>query len=157
MALTPEELAKLSDKLLEIERLSNLLGANINTINLQPIEQNAGNIEAIFERLNKQALGLGEETDYLVSNFQKLVGEIRNSGTGINTATKSLRSLSSITEQIVSYQKGYNDLSVKDIAKLKDKAQIETDRLRTSRNILREEARDIRDKIANNNLTMIIR
>jgi hypothetical protein len=152
MALSAEEAAKLAAKITEIERLSRLLGANINTINLQPLEQNAGNIEAIFERLNNQAAGLGEETDYLVSNFQKLVGEIKNSGTGISNVTKGLRNLSSITEQISSYQKGYNDLSSKDIAKLRNKAKIETDRLKIAKDTLREESRDIRQKIQNNNL-----
>ena len=143
MALTPEEAAKLAAKITEIERLSRLLGANINTINLQPLEQNAGNIEAIFERLNNQAAGLGEETDYLVSNFQKLVGEIKNSGTGINNATKGLRNLSSITEQISNYQKGYNDLSSKDIAKLRDKAKIETDRLKIARQAIEDETYEL--------------
>jgi len=143
MALTPEETAKLAAKITEIERLSRLLGANINTINLQPLEENAGNIEAIFERLNNQAAGLGEETDYLVSNFQKLVREIKNSGTGINNATKGLRNLSSITEQISNYQKGYNDLSSKDIAKLRDKAKIETDRLKTAKQTIEEEINEL--------------
>jgi len=143
MALSAEEAAKLAAKITEIERLSRLLGANINTINLQPLEQNAGNIEAIFERLNNQAAGLGEETDYLVSNFQKLVGEIKNSGTGINNATKGLRNLSSITEQISNYQKGYNDLSSKDIAKLRDKAKIETDRLKIARQAIEDETYEL--------------
>ena len=152
MALTPQDAAKLAQQLQEIERLSRLLGANINTINLQPIEANAGNIEAIFQKLTNQAAGLGEETDYLISNFQKLVGEIKNSGTGVNNTTKALRGLSSITEQISSYQKGYNDLSSKEIAKLKDKVQIETDRLKIAKDTLREESQDIRQKITNNNL-----
>ena len=153
MALTPQEAAKLAQQLQEIERLSRLLGANINTINLQPIEANAGNIEAIFQRLTNQAKGFGEETDYLISNFQKLIGEIKNSGTGIGNATKALRGLSSITEQISNYQKGYNNLSSKEIAKLKDKAQIETDRLKIAKDTLKTEAIDAAAKIRSGNLT----
>jgi len=136
MAFSASDAAKLQQQLQEIERLSRLLGANINTINLQPVEANAGAIEAIFERLTNQFEGLGEETDYLVSNFQKLVGEIKRSGTGINESTKGLRALSSITEKISSYQKGYSDLSSKEINKLKDKVKIETDRLKNAKNIL---------------------
>jgi len=152
MALSPADAAKLQQQLQEIERLSRSLGANINTINLQPIEANAGAIEAIFQRLTNQAAGLGEETDYLVSNFQKLIGEIKKTSAGVSETSKGLRNLSSITEQISSYQKGYNDLSSKEIAKLKDKVQIETDRLKIAKDTLREEARDTRQKIANNNL-----
>jgi len=136
MAFSASDAAKLQQQLQEIERLSRLLGANINTINLQPVEANAAAIEAIFERLNNQFEGLGEETDYLVSNFQKLVGEIKRSGTGINESTKGLRALSSITEKISSYQKGYSDLSSKEINKLKDKVKIETQRLTNAKNIL---------------------
>jgi hypothetical protein len=146
MALTPEQTAKLQQQLQEIERLSRSLGTNINTINLQPLEQNAGNIEAIFERLTRQAADIGGETDYLVSNFQKLVGEIKNSGTGINNSAKALKNLSSITEQISNYQKGYSDLSAKDIIKLKDKVKIETDRLKNSSKIIGDEIEELKLK-----------
>ena len=72
MALSSEEAAKLANKLQEIERLSRSLGANINTLNLQPLEQNAGAIEALFESLTAKAKDLGGDTEYLVSNFKKL-------------------------------------------------------------------------------------
>jgi hypothetical protein len=153
MALSSEEAAKLQQKLQEIERLSRLLGANINTINLQDLERQSGNIEFIFERLTKQAAGLGEETDYLVSNFQKLVGEIKKTSVGVNESTKGLRALSSITEKISSYQKGYNNLSSKEISELKDKVKIETDRLKIAKNTLKEEAIELSQKIRYGNLT----
>lgn len=153
MAFSAGDAALLQQKLQEIERLSRLLGENINTINLQPIEVNAGLIEAVFERLNNKAAGLGEETDYLVSNFQKLVGEIKKSGTGINESTKALRSLGSITEKISSYQKGYSNLSSKEVAKLKNQVKIETDRLKIAKDTLKEEAINISQKIRNGNLT----
>jgi hypothetical protein len=152
MALSAEEAAKLQKKLQEIERLSRLLGANINTINLQDLEKQSGNIEFIFERLTKQAAGLGEETDYLVSNFQKLIGEIKKTSAGVSETSKGLRNLSSITEQISNYQKGYNNLSSKEIAKLKAKVEIEADRLKTAKNTLKEEAIEISRKIQSNNL-----
>lgn len=139
MAFSADDAAKLQQKLFEIERLSRLLGANINLINLQPLEENAGNIEVIFQRLTNQAAGFGEETDYLVSNFQRLVGELKNSNTGIGNATKSLRGLSSIAEQISSYQRGYNDLSSKDVIRLKQKAQIEADRLNIAKKTIQDE------------------
>jgi hypothetical protein len=152
MALSSADAAKLQQQLQEIERLSRLLGANINTINLQPIEENAGAIEAIFQRLTNQAEGLGEETDYLVSNFQKLVGEIKKTSVGVNESTKGLRALSSITEQISGYQKGYNDLSSKEIDKLKKKVEFETNRLKIAKDTLKEEGLEISQKIRSGNL-----
>jgi hypothetical protein len=140
MALSSEEAAKLANKLQEIERLSRSLGANINTLNLQPLEQNAGAIEALFESLTAKAKDLGGDTEYLVSNFRKLSDEIKNSNTTIGSVTKSLKTLGGISEQILQYQRGYNDLSSKEIGKLKDKVQAERDRLHLSAQLLEDEA-----------------
>ena len=52
MALSQDELNRLQQKLTEIERLSRSLGVNINTLNLQDLEANAGAIEQIFNSLN---------------------------------------------------------------------------------------------------------
>lgn len=139
MALSPEEAAKLANKLQEIERLSRSLGVNINTINLQPLEQNAGAIEAIFESLSNKAKDLGGDTEYLVSNFKKLADEIKNSNSTIGSVTKSFKGLGDISEKILQYQRGYNDLSSKEIDKLKDKVKAERDRLSLSAQILEDE------------------
>jgi len=139
MALSPEEAAKLANKLQEIERLSRTLGVNINTINLQPLEQNAGAIEAIFESLSNKAKDLGGDTEYLVSNFKKLTDEIKNSNSTIGSVTKSFKGLGDISEKILQYQRGYNDLSSKEIGKLKDKVKAERDRLSLSAQILEDE------------------
>jgi len=143
MALTPQDAAKLAQQLKEIERLSKLLGANINTINLKPIEADAGTIEALFERLNDQFKQSNSEVEYLISGFQSLVGEIKKSNVGVNETTKTFRSLSSISQDLASHQAGFNVLSAKELATLKDKARIETSRLTRLQEVLKEEEREL--------------
>lgn len=137
--LTPEELNKLKKQLEEIEKLSQQFNRNINTLNLQPIEENAGAIKAIWEQLNKDLETSNDDTDYLVSNFQKLVGEIKKTSGGISESQRGLKGLSSIAEQVTNYQKGYNELSSKEIANLQVKSKLEFERLTRSSQLLADE------------------
>lgn len=139
MALTPDEAARLQKMLVEIEKLSKQLNKNINTINLQPLEDNAGTIESLFESLNDEVKDLNAGASYLLKNFHELTGEINNNSTGLKQVNKGLKGLSSIAEQLVNYQRGYSDLSSKDIQILKDKSEIERKRLQDASKLLTEE------------------
>lgn len=137
--LSAEDLAKLADKLREIERLSLKFNENINTVNLQDLKNNAGAINTLFESLIKKEQELGAETDYLISGFQELANKIKSNTVGIQESTKALKGLSSIAEQLNNHQKGYNELSAKELATLQQKAKMEGDRLSRSRDILKIE------------------
>ena len=137
---TPEQLAELAKRLQEIERLSAKFNENINTANLQNLENNAGAINSLFESLIKREQELGTETDYLISGFQELANKIKSSTVGIQESTRALKGLSSIAEQLNSHQKGYNELSSKELSILQQKAKFEIDRLNRSRDILQNEA-----------------
>ncbi len=139
MALDPKQAAELEAKLREIERLSNKFGENINVINLQPLEDNVGAINTLFESLIKKEQELGAETDHLISSFQELSNKIKSSTAGIQESNKALKNLSSIAEQLNSHQKGYNELSAKELATLQQKAKMEGDRLSRSRDTLQTE------------------
>jgi hypothetical protein len=145
---TPEQLAELAKRLQEIERLSSKFNENINTINLQNLEDNAGAINTLFEALVKKEQELGIETEYLISSFQELTNKIKTSTVGIQESTKGLKSLSSIAEQLNSYQRGYNELSAKDLEALQKKTKIETDRLYRSRDILRSEEEELKNQLS---------
>jgi DNA-binding XRE family transcriptional regulator len=138
--LSAKELQELANKLNEIERLSKKFNENINTVNLQDLENNVGAINTLFESLIKKEQELGAETDYLISSFQELANKIKSSTVGIQESTKALKGLSSIAEQLNSHQKGYNELSAKDLAILQQKSKFEGDRLNRSRDILKNEA-----------------
>jgi len=147
MALDPKQAAELAKMLQEIERLSAKFSANINTVNLQDLEANAGAIRSIFDDLIRQERELGAETDYLIDNFKELTNKIKNSTTGIQESTKGLKNLSSIAEQLNSHQKGFNELSAKDLKNLQQKADLERDRLKRSLNILSSEEQNLQQQL----------
>jgi uncharacterized protein involved in exopolysaccharide biosynthesis len=147
MALDPKQAAELAKMLQEIERLSAKFNANINTINLQDLETNAGAIKSIFDDLIRQERELGAETDYLIDNFKELTNKIKNSSLGIQESNKGLKNLSSIAEQLNSHQKGFNELSAKDLKNLQQKADLERDRLKRSLNILSSEEQNLQQQL----------
>ena len=105
MALSAAELALLEKKLLEIEKLSTKLGENFNTLNLRPLELNVTAIDAIFNDFTRRVHEAEDGTDYLVSNFKKLVGEIGRSNEGIKATQSGFKSLGSLAEQLSNHQK----------------------------------------------------
>lgn len=147
MALDPKQAAQLAEMLREIERLSAKFNANINTVNLQDLEANAGAIKSIFDDLIKQEKELGAETDYLIDNFKELTKKIQNSSIGIQESTKGLKSLSSIAEQLNSHQKGFNELSAKDLKNLQQRAGLERDRLKRSLDTLQTEKATLENQL----------
>lgn len=151
--MSAADLAELEKKIKRIEELSGKFKANINTLNLQPLEENAGAIEAIWESLEDRLEQAGKKTDYLVGSFKDLVDEIKNSKSGLADSTKSLKSLSNISEQLVNHQKGYNELSSKDLSKLQDKVKIERERLVSTSQRLKDEADELTLQTNSNNFT----
>jgi hypothetical protein len=141
MAASPDELEK---KLKEIEKLAAQLGTTFNTLNLRPVLNNALAIESTFNDLTRRVQELEDGSDYLVSNFKKLVGEIGKSNEGIKATQSGFKSLGSLAEQLVNYQRGYNDLSSEDIRKIEKKINIEKSRLDLAKRILEEEEADLK-------------
>jgi hypothetical protein len=138
MALTPEDSDKLRKQLQEIERLSSLLNKNINTASLQNLEQSADQIRAIFAALNDEFNDFTGDIGYAANGFKKLVQEITNSNIGVKETTKAFNKLSSIAERIQSYQKGFSDLTTKDVKKLREQFNIEKQRLENAQDILKD-------------------
>jgi tetrahydromethanopterin S-methyltransferase subunit G len=138
MALTPEESNELKKQLQEIERLSRLLNKNIDTTSLQNLERQAGNIKILFQSLTDEFNDLTGEIGHVASGFKKLVQEITNANIGVKETTKAFSRLSSISEKIQSYQRGFSDLTTKDIKKLREQFDIEKQRLVNAQGILKD-------------------
>lgn len=163
MALDPKSAQDLLNKLKEIERLSKELGKNINLVDFHPIEENVGEINSLFKSLNIEAKQLGEDTEYLISNFRELVSQTKNYSQGLNASTKSFRSLTDISEKLNFSQRGLNNLTTKDIKTLQEKTALEKARLSSAQKTLQNEmllerysAENLKhDKIAYNQLQNI--
>jgi hypothetical protein len=143
MALSAEELAKLEKKLKDIEKLSDQLGLNFNSMNLRPLENNINAIDAIFNDFTKRVNDVNNDLGDLVSHFKKLVGEIGNSNEGIKATQSGFRKLGSLAEQLVNHQKGLNNLSSEEVKNINTKIGLELRRLDTTKKILAEEQEDL--------------
>jgi len=139
MALTSDEINKLKEQLKEINTLSNQLGAGIDVKKFADVEKYAKEIKLMFDALSKRLASAGEDTDYLVSNFQELVSSIQKSSSGVQQTNKALKTLSSIALSINEHQRGYNDLSSKDIKKLEEKLGKQRNILHISQLLLKAE------------------
>jgi hypothetical protein len=139
MALTPDEINKLKEQLKEINNLSNQLGAGIDVRKFADVEKYAKEIKLMFDALSKRLVEAGENTDYLVSNFQELVSSIQKSSSGVQQTNKALKTLSSISLSINEHQRGYNDLTSKDVKKLEEKLGKQKNILHISQLLLKAE------------------
>ena len=146
MALTAEESKKLRDMLKEIEQLSIKLKININTTSLQNVEANAGTIKKLFKDLKEEWNDLSSDISVAAQGFRDVVKEISNQNIGLNTSIKAYKGLVSIADQIQSYQRGYNDLTIKDIANIRKKIELRKIELENSQESLREEGKAAKDK-----------
>ena len=95
-----KKITELESKLKRVEQLARQLGKNINTVNLQPVLDNADAINALFESLNDQVNDANDGVGYLVSQFSELVNQVKNTQSGINQSSKALRGLSSIAQEV---------------------------------------------------------
>jgi 3-methyladenine DNA glycosylase/8-oxoguanine DNA glycosylase len=123
MALTLQEADDLRKMLLEIERLSKALRQNVNTTNLQDLEKSADNIKFIFEKLNKEFKEQNDEISYAAVGFKRIVQEISSANVGLRESNKIYNNLSSLASQIQSHQQGISELSSKELANKKKKAE----------------------------------
>ena len=138
MALSQDEADKLRQQIQEIERLSRLLGKNISAINFTNLERDADLIRAAFASLTDEFNDFTGDISYAVTGFKKLVQQITNSNIGVRETSKSLNKLSSIAEKLQSHQKGYSDLTTKDLKKLQEQYKVERQRLSNAQHILRD-------------------
>jgi len=148
MSKINKNLAELERKLLKIEELSGRFGEKINTANLRPLEENAAAIEAIYENLVEKQREFNSEIDVAISSFQDILGKIRQSSQGINQAKKELGGLTSIAQKLQDYQRGYNDLTTKQLKTLQTQAQARAKRLEDTASQLKSEKEALKVSIA---------
>jgi len=138
--LSQEETDQLLKDLREIERLSLKLGRDdINISGLQDLEKNAGNIRTILKELKDEMDDALKGVGGLSNYFKDIVSEISNQNTGVKDSLKFYRNLTSIANELQGYQKGYNNLTEKDISNLKIKFNLEQESLKETQKILEKE------------------
>ena len=141
MSTTPEEAKQLQETLEKLRQVIKSLGLDFDKIagRLRPIQEDATDINGLFKTFNDRLRSSNTETDYLVSNFTRLVGEIKNTSVGTQQTVLGFKNLSSIAQKLSENQAGYNRLSIQEIEKLQVKTKIESDRLFRSKALLEDE------------------
>jgi hypothetical protein len=141
MATTPEEAEELKKQLDDLRKILVSLDIDFDKIagRLRPIKEDQKAINDLYNTFNNRLKSASTETDYLVSNFQRLVGEVKNTSAGTQQTVLAFKNLSSIAQQLSSHQAGYNRMSTQEIEKLQVKAKIESDRLFRAKTLLEEE------------------
>jgi hypothetical protein len=145
--------AKKQEEILRIKKLISQLNAQDQKFyenfleNLEDSISSLNDFQKLTQLIENDLRNINVESDYLVSNFKKMVGEIGKSNEGIKATQSGLKSLGSLAEQLVSYQRGYNDLSSEDLKKIEKKINVEKNRLNIAKQILEEEEADLKIQI----------
>jgi Skp family chaperone for outer membrane proteins len=150
MTLTPDQAKELRDMLKEIESLSAKLKANINTTSLQDVEANAVLIKKLFKDLKEEWNDLTSDISIAADGFRESVKEISRQNIGLNESIKAHKSLLSIADKIQAYQKGYGDLSFKNIAKLKEQSKLEKQRIENAQKLLKDKKLEYENSLSIN-------
>jgi len=135
--LNADELKKLIELLQKIDNLTKQVAES-----QAQQAQAAGNARGQLERLEETYKELTSDVSYAAQGFRKIVQEITNQNVGLKESTKAYKGLTSIADKLQSYQKGYSELSSKDLKKLKDQAKVEKQRLENAQSLLKEKESD---------------
>ena len=129
--LSDKELKKLIELLQKIDKLTETTARN-----QADQAQQAGNARQQLERLEDTWNDITGDISYAATGFQKALEEIKNSNEGLNQSKKAYSALTSLVQQLNSYQKGTSELSEKELTKIKEKYNSEKQRLGTANELL---------------------
>ena len=146
MALTPDEAKELRDMLKEIEELSIKLKLNIDTTNLQDIENNAKEIKNLFGILNDRWEDLTANASIASEAFRNTVKALSNQNIGLNTSVRVYKSFIPIADKILAYQRGSGELTIKDTDNFKKKIELRKIELKQSETSLQTEEKESQKK-----------
>jgi hypothetical protein len=134
-----KDIQELQRRLKVIETLSGQFGKNINTTNLNPVKENAEEINSIYRDLLQQQRDFNSEIEVSISSFNEVLNSLKKTSNSISQSKKSLGSLTSIAQKLSDSQKGYNDLSLKQLETLQSQAKSQRQRLKESKDGMQRE------------------
>ena len=88
-----KDIQELQRRLKVIETLSGQFGKNINTANLNPVKENAEEINSIYRDLLQQQRDFNSEIEVSISSFNEVLNSLRKTSNSISQSKKSLGSL----------------------------------------------------------------
>ena len=147
MALTAAEQAKLNSLLAEGNKLAKDMGDAASLINLDKYKDDLVQTEALVKNLRTEWKEYTEDVNGTVTTFHRIVDEIGKMNTGSKLGQASFRKLANIASELESHQLGINNLSSKELEKLKSKVTIQQNVLKQSQILLVDEIAGIHEKM----------
>ena len=147
MALTAAEQAKLNSLLAEGNKLAKDMGDAASLINLDKYKDDLVQTEALVKNLRTEWKEYTEDVNGTVTTFHRIVDEIGKMNTGSKLGQASFRKLANIASELESHQLGLNNLSSKELEKLKSKVTIQQNILKQSQILLVDEIAGIHEKM----------
>ena len=140
MALTPDEAKELRDILNEIEQLSiKLRRTDIDVSGFADLEKSAGLIKTTLKSLKKDWDEVTAGVGNAATAFKSIVQDITGQNVGLKESLKSYNKLSDIGTKIRGFYKDSSTLTIKDIAKIKEKVNFEKENIKNAQELLTTE------------------
>jgi hypothetical protein len=141
--LSDADKEQLKKDLIEIQQLAVKLGdTSIDINSLQDVEKEYGNIRRILKSLREEWQDYNSDISISSQAFRESVQELSNSNIALGEFRKNYRGLISIADQLQSYQRGYTELTEKDIERFREKIALSKQSLINSREQLKTDLAD---------------
>jgi predicted sulfurtransferase len=137
--LTQEEIGQLKKDLLEIEDLSEKLGQNIDISKYRDIVKSADEIKILVKALRIEWKDITGDISIAAEGFRNSVSRINDQNSGLKASARAYKGLISLADELQNYQRGWADLSEKDIARIKERSSLERIRLEENQKVLETE------------------
>ena len=137
--LTQEEIDQLKKDLLEIEDLSEKLGQNIDISKYRDIVKSADEIKTLVKALRVEWKDITGDISIAAEGFRNSVSRINDQNSGLKASARAYKGLISLADELQNYQRGWANLSEKDIARIKERSSLERIRLEENQKVLETE------------------
>ena len=118
MATPQEELAELNRQIADLKRQ---LGDTSEFVPLQNIKD----AQRLFTALKRDVSEIGDSLSYVAQSFRDSVAELSKQNTELNNTRSSLKSISNISQKILTTRSLEGDISTKELASLEKRAKLQ--------------------------------
>lgn len=116
--------SQLTDKeIKKLRSLVQLLGKDIDKVDFDNLIKSGGAARDYLNKLEAEAEEFTSDIGYSITAFQRLVGELKNTYSGVNNVTKSYKGLISLAQDLQLHQQNITKLDEKGVEKLRERLE----------------------------------
>jgi len=118
MAASPEDIRKNFERL---QKLADQLGKDFSSLNLRPVAQDAAQVRELLAAWQRELNDIEASAESIAASFRDVVNLVSSQNIGLQTASKSFRSIANISDQIADHQLKRTKLSKDELSSIEDK------------------------------------